>query len=38
VLRPACAANKEISRQTDLVRGRPVALCGPLVEAAAAHR
>lgn len=31
VVRPACAANKEISRSTDLVRGRPVALSGPLV-------
>ena len=32
VVRPSCAANKEISRQTDLLAGRPVALCGPLLQ------
>jgi predicted amidohydrolase len=31
VVRPACAPNKEISRQTDLVRGRPAALSAPLL-------
>lgn len=29
-LYPACAANKEVSRNTDLVRNRPWALCGPI--------
>ena len=32
VVRPAAAANKEISRATDLVAGRPWQLAGPLAE------
>lgn len=31
-LYPACAANKEVSRNTDLLRNRPWELCGPIAE------
>ena len=37
-LYPACAENKEVSRNTDLVRNRPWALCGPIAAVSSEKR